>query len=101
MIAESPVAVVAADRLLTGKLRHKVLMKPGQRTGSEGGLYEQVDSLGGKTSEYVLVSVPGNTTLPPTEKPGYLWMWVCVVDSRHFRRTRASRSVGPVQPVCA
>lgn len=87
MVAESPVAVVAADSLLTGQLRHKVLMKPGQRTGSEGGLYEQVDSLGGKTSEYVLVSVPGNKPLPPTHKRSYRWMWVCVIDSRHFRRT--------------
>ncbi len=87
MFAESPVALGSArssSPIYPGQPR---LMKPGQRTGDEGGLYQQVDSLGVETVDLVLVSVPAHKPLPPTSKAGDRWMWVCVVESRHFRRS--------------
>lgn len=45
--------------------------KPGQNTGSKGGIYQEVGPRGGKQSNYAAVA--DNRPLPPTTKPGHGW----------------------------
>ena len=45
--------------------------KPGQNTGKNGGIYQQVGPQGGLKPNYV--TVPDNKPLPPTTKPGDAW----------------------------
>lgn len=46
-------------------------LKPGQNTGNNGGIYQQVGPRGGKQPNYS--TVPDNRQLPPTTKPGHSW----------------------------
>lgn len=46
-------------------------LKPGQNTGNNGGIYQQVGPRGGKQPNYS--TVPDNLQLPPTTKPGHSW----------------------------
>ena len=46
--------------------------KPGQNTGKNGGIYQQVGPQGGLKPNYV--TVPDNKPLPPTTKPGDTWI---------------------------
>lgn len=48
-----------------------VTMKPGQSTGNNGGIYQQVGPRGGKQPNYT--TVPDNRQLPPTTKPRHVW----------------------------
>ncbi len=50
--------------------------KPGQSTGSQGGIYQQVGPQGGKKPNYATVA--DNKPLPPTTKPGDGWVPVKV-----------------------
>ena len=45
--------------------------KPGQNTGSNGGIYQEVGPKGGTKPNYA--TVPDKTTLPPTTEPGNAW----------------------------
>ncbi len=45
--------------------------KPGQNTGNNGGIYQEVGPKGGKYPNYS--TVPDNRPLPPTTKPGHGW----------------------------
>ena len=55
--------------------------KPGQSTGNQGGIFQQVGPLGGKKPNYA--TVPDNKPLPPTTKPGDAWVPLKVTpDSR-------------------
>jgi hypothetical protein len=45
--------------------------KPGQSTGGNGGIYQEVGPRGGKQPNYT--TVPDNRPLPPTTKPGHTW----------------------------
>lgn len=45
--------------------------KPGQNTGKNGGIYQQVGPKGGLKPNYV--TVPDNKPLPPTTTPGSEW----------------------------
>lgn len=45
--------------------------KPGESTGSKGGIYQEVGPRGGKQQNYT--TVPDNRPLPPTTKPGHGW----------------------------
>lgn len=50
-------------------MKHKL---PGQDTGSDGGIYQEVNLQ--KQQEYPnYVTVPDHTRLPPTTKPGHKW----------------------------
>ena len=46
-------------------------MKPGQNTGKNGGIYQEVGPRGGNKPNYT--TVPDNKPLPPTTKPGHGW----------------------------
>lgn len=46
-------------------------MKPGQSTGKQGGIYQEVGPRGGKQPNYAAVS--DNKPLPPTTQPGHGW----------------------------
>jgi hypothetical protein len=50
--------------------------KPGQSTGNQGGIFQQVGPQGGKKPNYA--AVPDNKPLPPTTKPGDGWVPVKV-----------------------
>jgi hypothetical protein len=50
--------------------------KPGQSTGNQGGIYQQVGPRGDKQPNYS--TVPDNRPLPPTTKPGHGWVPVKV-----------------------
>jgi hypothetical protein len=50
--------------------------KPGENTGSNGGIYQEVGPRGGKLPNYT--TVPDNRQLPPTTKPGHAWVPVKV-----------------------
>lgn len=50
--------------------------KPGQRTGNQGGIFQQVGPQGGKKPNYATVA--DNKPLPPTTKPGDAWVPVKV-----------------------
>lgn len=45
--------------------------KPGQNTGNQGGIYQEVGPRGGKQPNYT--TVPDNRQLPPTTKQGHGW----------------------------
>lgn len=45
--------------------------KPGQNTGNNGGIYQEVGPRGGKKENYA--TVPDNKNLPPTSQPGHKW----------------------------
>lgn len=45
--------------------------KPGQSTGKNGGIYQEVGPRGGVKPNYV--TVPDNKPLPPTTTPGATW----------------------------
>lgn len=47
------------------------MKRPGQNTGNSGGIYQEVGPRGGARPNYT--TVPDNTTLPPTSKPGSGW----------------------------
>lgn len=46
--------------------------KPGENTGKDGGIYQEVGPRGGKTDNYA--TVRDNEKLPPTSKPGNEWV---------------------------
>ena len=45
--------------------------KPGQNTGKQGGVFQQVNTVGNPVSNYATVA--DNKPLPPTTKPGHTW----------------------------
>lgn len=45
--------------------------KPGQNTGNQGGIFQQVTPTGKPVGNYV--AVPDHRPLPPTTKPGHTW----------------------------
>lgn len=47
---------------------------PGSNTGKDGGIYQQVGPRGGEKPNFA--TVPDNTRLPPTTKPGDLWQQI-------------------------
>ncbi len=49
----------------------KTTKKPGQSTGNQGGIFQEVGPRGGKQPNYT--TVPDNRQLPPTTKPGHEW----------------------------
>lgn len=55
--------------------------KPGQNTGSNGGIFQEVGPRGGRRDNFA--AVPDNRPLPPTTGPGAGWVRV--------RRTPDSR----------
>jgi antitoxin (DNA-binding transcriptional repressor) of toxin-antitoxin stability system len=46
-------------------------IKPGQNSGNQGGIFQQVTTTGKPVANYV--TVPDNRPLPPTTKPGHTW----------------------------
>jgi len=46
-------------------------MKPGQNTGKNGGIFQEVGPRGGKQPNFS--TVPDHKPLPPTSKPGHGW----------------------------
>lgn len=46
-------------------------MKPGQSTGNQGGIFQEVGPDGGLKPNYSTVA--DNKPLPPTSKPGHGW----------------------------
>jgi hypothetical protein len=45
--------------------------KPGQNTGKNGGIYQEIGPRGGAKENYA--AVPDNKPLPPTSQPGHFW----------------------------
>jgi hypothetical protein len=45
--------------------------KPGESTGSDGGIYQEVGPRGGRRDNFSTVA--DNTRLPPTSTPGSEW----------------------------
>lgn len=45
--------------------------KPGQSTGKDGGIYQEVGPRGGRKENWA--AVPDNKPMPPTTKPGHKW----------------------------
>ena len=45
--------------------------KPGENTGDNGGIFQQVGPRGGAQSNYTTVA--DHRPLPPTTKPGHVW----------------------------
>lgn len=48
-----------------------MIKKPGQNTGNDGGIFQQVGPKGGLKQNYV--TVPDHKPLPPTTQPGDAW----------------------------
>jgi hypothetical protein len=46
-------------------------LKPGQNTGKQGGIFQQLNTNGTPVSNYVTVA--DHKPLPPTSKPGHTW----------------------------
>lgn len=47
-------------------------MKPGQNTGRNGGIFQEVGPRGGRYDNYA--AVPDNKPLPPTSAPNRQWV---------------------------
>lgn len=56
--------------------------KPGENTGKNGGIYQEVGPRGGKKDNFA--TVKDNERLPPTTKPGHGW----VLDKRNSRQQK-------------
>lgn len=50
------------------------LLKPGQRVGRNGGIYQQVGPRGGRKRGFA--TIPDHRRLPPTTETGYRWKLV-------------------------
>ena len=50
------------------------IKKPGENTGKDGGIYQEVGPRGGKKDNHAAVS--DNKPLPPTSTPGNKWKLV-------------------------
>lgn len=50
--------------------------KPGENTGNQGGIFQEVGPRGGAKPNFA--TVPDNKPLPPTSKPGHEWVHVHV-----------------------
>ena len=75
--------------------------KPGENTGSDGGIYQQVGPRGGKVDNFA--TVRDNERLPPTTEPGHEWKRIkrtqiatdklsislCLAASRHISLSAA------------
>ena len=57
------------------------IKRPGQNTGKQGGIFQEVGPKGGKQPNYA--AVPDNRPLPPTSKPGNGWKPVKVTPDSH------------------
>jgi hypothetical protein len=49
-------------------------LKPGQNTGTKGGIFQEIGPKGGARPNFAAVS--DNRPMPPTTKPGNLWTTV-------------------------
>lgn len=49
-------------------------IKPGENTGQNGGIYQQVGPRGGRTNNFA--TIKDNQTAPPTTKPGHSWVQI-------------------------
>lgn len=47
-------------------------LKPGENTGKNGGIYQEVGTKGGKRQNYVTVA--DNRSMPPTTGHGHKWV---------------------------
>jgi len=47
-------------------------LKPGQTTGSNGGIFREQGPRGGMRDNFT--TVPDNRQMPPTSKPGSVWV---------------------------
>lgn len=45
--------------------------KPGDNTGKNGGIFQEVGPRGGRKDNFA--AIPDNKTLPPTSKSGHSW----------------------------
>ncbi|UWQ26453.1 YjzC family protein [Leisingera aquaemixtae] len=45
--------------------------KPGESSGRDGGIFQEVGPRGGTKPNYT--TVPDNKPMPPTSKPGHTW----------------------------
>jgi hypothetical protein len=45
--------------------------KPGENTGSGGGIFQEIGPRGGRRDNFA--AVPDNRNLPPTSSPGSTW----------------------------
>lgn len=46
--------------------------KPGESTGKQGGIFQEVGPRGGPKDNFA--AVPDNKPLPPTSTPGHTWV---------------------------
>ncbi len=46
-------------------------MKPGEKTGTRGGIFQEVGPRGSRQPNFS--TVPDNRQMPPTTKPGHAW----------------------------
>ncbi len=56
------------------KLRKLIMsknIKPGQTSGQDGGIYQEIGPRGGRRENYS--TIPDNHRAPPTTKPGSSW----------------------------
>jgi len=49
-------------------------LKPGENTGPDGGIFQEVGPRGGRKDNFA--AIPDNHTVPPTQKPGHSWRQV-------------------------
>lgn len=45
--------------------------RPGESTGNNGGIFQEIGPRGGRQPNYS--TVPDNRPMPPTTKPGHTW----------------------------
>lgn len=58
--------------------------KPGQNSGDEGGIYQEIGPRGGRKPNFT--TVPDNRPMPPTSTPGSEWVPVKKTPDSHRRR---------------
>lgn len=54
-----------------GKFMTKKTIKPGENTGKEGGIYQEIGPRGGKKPNYA--TIRDNQKAPPTTEQGHKW----------------------------
>ncbi|CAX50262.1 TPA: hypothetical protein WGW93_000887 [Neisseria meningitidis] len=56
------------EMIMTNKI------KPGQNTGNNGGIYQEIGSRGGRKDNYA--TIKDNQKAPPTQNPGSSWIQI-------------------------
>jgi hypothetical protein len=67
--------------IFTLRIFMSITKKPGETTGKDGGIFQEIGPRGGKKDNWT--TIPDHKTAPPTSKPGHEWQQVKKTPDSH------------------